>query len=111
MEKDQKEELQDLKKSNKALLMYTSGTTGKPKGVMLTHDNILNGGKNVLVSHELTASDKALCVLPLYHINGLIVTVMGPLVSHGSLVLSERFSAKNFWKNIEKYNLGEVHYR
>ena len=101
--RDQNEELCDLKKSNNALLMYTSGTTGKPKGVMLTHDNILNGGKNVLISHELTPLDKALCVLPLYHINGLIVTVMGPLVSHSSLVLSEKFSATNFWKHIEEF--------
>ena len=101
--KDQNEKLCDLKKSNNALLMYTSGTTGKPKGVMLTHDNILNGGKNVLISHELQPQDKALCVLPLYHINGLIVTVMGPLVSHSSLVLSEKFSATNFWKHIEEF--------
>ena len=101
--KDQNEKLCDLKKSNNALLMYTSGTTGKPKGVMLTHDNILNGGKNVLISHELKPQDKALCVLPLYHINGLIVTVMGPLVSHSSLVLSEKFSATNFWKHIEEF--------
>ena len=101
---EQETKLVELNKSNNCLLMYTSGTTGKPKGVMHSHDNVLSGGKNVEVSHELTKTDKAFCVLPLYHINGLIVTVMGPLVSHGSLVLSERFSVKNFWKNIEKYN-------
>ena len=84
--------------------MYTSGTTEKPKGVMLTHDNVLSGGKNVMNSHKLTSSDIAMCVLPLYHINGLIVTVMGPLVSQSSLVLSEKFSATNFWKYIEKFN-------
>jgi acyl-CoA synthetase (AMP-forming)/AMP-acid ligase II len=83
--------------------MYTSGTTGKPKGVMLSHENILNGGLNVKTSHELTGNDKALCVLPLYHINGLVVTVMGPLVSSSSLVLCEKFSASNFWKIIDQY--------
>jgi len=89
--------------SDNALLMYTSGTTGKPKGVMLSHENILNGGLNVKISHELTENDKVLCVLPLYHINGLVVTVMGPLVSSSSLVLCEKFSASNFWKTINQF--------
>ncbi len=83
--------------------MYTSGTTGKPKGAMLSHENIIQGGKNVMISHELNSKDKALCVLPLYHINGLIVTVIGPLVSKSSLVLCEKFSASNFWHYISKF--------
>jgi acyl-CoA synthetase (AMP-forming)/AMP-acid ligase II len=104
-ELDEKDELSHIVSlpSDNALLMYTSGTTGKPKGVMLSHENILNGGLNVKTSHELTGNDKALCVLPLYHINGLVVTVMGPLVSSSSLVLCEKFSASNFWKIIDQY--------
>ena len=103
LEDVQKKETVELYGSDNALLMYTSGTTGKPKGVMLTHDNILNGGKNVFLSHNLDKLDKVLCVLPLYHINGFIVTVMGPLVSNSSLVLCEKFSATNFWHQISKF--------
>ena len=103
LEDVKKKETNELNSSDNALLMYTSGTTGKPKGVMLTHDNILNGGKNVSLSHNLNKLDKVLCVLPLYHINGLIVTVMGPLVSNSSLVLCEKFSATNFWHQISEF--------
>ena len=94
----------EIDQQDPALLMYTSGTTGKPKGVMLSHKNILSGGKNVALSHKLTINDRALCVLPLYHINGAIVTVMGPLVSQSSLILCERFSVTNFWKLISAFN-------
>lgn len=86
-----------------ALLMYTSGTTGKPKGVLLSHSNLIAGGRNVVVGHELRASDRALCVLPLYHINGLCVTLFGPLVAGASLVLPERFSTSAFWSLIDEH--------
>lgn len=83
------------------LLMYTSGTTGRPKGVMLTHANLLAGGINAALAHQLSVQDRALCVLPLYHINGLCVTVMGPLVSGGSVVMPHRFSVSSFWEILE----------
>lgn len=87
-----------------ALLMYTSGTTGRPKGVQLTHGNLLAGGVNTQLAHNLTPEDRALCVLPLYHINGLVVTLMGPLVSGGSVILPQRFSASKFWPLIKQYD-------
>lgn len=79
------------------LLMYTSGTTGRPKGVVLTQASLVAGGHNPATAHRLTPKDRALCVLPLYHINGLCVTVMGPLVSGGSVVLPPKFSTPRFW--------------
>ena len=82
------------------LLMYTSGTTGRPKGVVLTHGNLIAGGRNAADAHRLGSRDRAMCVLPLYHINGLCVTVMGPLVSGGSVVMPGRFSVSSFWETI-----------
>jgi acyl-CoA synthetase (AMP-forming)/AMP-acid ligase II len=86
-----------LAPEDEALLIYTSGTTGLPKGVILTHRNVIAGGENTAGAHELTNKDRALCVLPLYHINGEMVTVIAPLVSNGRVVMPHRFSAKRFW--------------
>ncbi|MCP3867107.1 MAG: AMP-binding protein [Gammaproteobacteria bacterium] len=80
-----------------ALLIYTSGTTGLPKGVLLSNRNTIAGGQNTATAHELSADDRGLCVLPLYHINAEMVTVMGPLVTGGSVVMPNRFSATSFW--------------
>ncbi len=79
------------------LLMYTSGTTGKPKGVMLSHRSLISGGLNAMESHDLKPEDRALCVLPLYHINGLINTMMGPLVSGSSVFMPPKFKTSEFW--------------
>ncbi len=84
------------------LLMYTSGTTGRPKGVVLSHANLIAGGMNAAIAHELSARDRAMCVLPLYHINGLCVTILGPLVSGGGVVVPPRFSVSGFWATMRR---------
>ena len=84
-----------------ALLMYTSGTTGRPKGVVHTNASLLAGGWTTAIAHDLGPADRALCVLPICHINGLCVTMMGPLVSGGSTAMSAKFSASRFWDQVE----------
>jgi acyl-CoA synthetase (AMP-forming)/AMP-acid ligase II len=81
-----------------ALLLYTSGSTGLPKGAVLSHRAVVSGGRNVTEGHQLTADDRALCVLPVYHINGAMVTVSAPLFSGGSVVMPTRFSATDYWR-------------
>ena len=80
-----------------ALLMYTSGTTGNPKGVMLTQANLAANAQAIATEHALGAQDRVLGVLPLYHINAFAVTMLAPLASGGSVVMAPRFSAQRFW--------------
>jgi len=86
-----------------ALLLYTSGSTGVPKGAMLSHNAVTSGGRNVAEGHQLSADDRALCVLPVYHINGAMVTVAAPLYSGGSVVMPNRFSAATYWSLVAEY--------
>jgi acyl-CoA synthetase (AMP-forming)/AMP-acid ligase II len=89
--------LYDIAPGDHAMLMYTSGTTGRPKGVLHSHASLLAGGWTPTIAHALTPADRGFCILPVYHINGLCVTVMGALVSGGSLAVVSRFSASRFW--------------
>jgi acyl-CoA synthetase (AMP-forming)/AMP-acid ligase II len=83
-----------------ALLMYTSGTTGVPKGVMLTQSNLAANAASVAAEHALTPADRVLGVLPLYHINAFAVTMLAPLASGGSVAMAPKFSAARFWTQV-----------
>ncbi len=86
-----------------ALLMYTSGTTGTPKGVLLSHGNLCANGVNISREHRLGPADRGLAPLPLYHINAFVVNLVAPLTHGGSLVMPPRFSASTYWRDALQY--------
>jgi long-chain acyl-CoA synthetase len=92
--------LRDPDLEDEALLVYTSGTTGPPKGVVLTQYNLLVDAWGMAVSQGLTGNQRMMCVLPLHHVNGIVVTLMTPLLIGGSVVLNPGYSASVFWERI-----------
>src|SRR5699024_4907068 len=94
-------EIQDEEKL--ASILYTSGTTGNPKGVMCPHRYYKNLGLSVYEGLELTEDDRLLTVLPLFHMNAQTLATMGSLISQSSLVLLDNFSASRFWSDVKQY--------
>lgn len=87
-----------------ALLLQTSGTTGKAKWVPLTHANLLASVNNIATTYKLTTDDSTLLVMPLFHVHGLVGALLSTLYSGGRVVLAPRFSASHFveWTLAEK---------
>ena len=84
-----------------ALLIYTSGTTGTPKGVMLDHANLeamTAMGRDAL---QVGPEDRCLLILPLFHVNGIVVSILTPLRVGASVVIADRFNPRTFFGTIE----------
>jgi long-chain acyl-CoA synthetase len=86
-----------------ALVIYTGGTTGRPKGVMLDHANVAATAAMIVDWFEMTSADRCLLVLPLFHVNGIMVSVVSPLIAGGSTVIAPRFDPKTFWDLVERF--------
>ena len=93
---------------DQALLVYTSGTTGAPKGVMLSQYNLLSDCKSGADWQKLTADVRMMCVLPVHHVNGLCVTIITPLYVGASVVLNRAFKASTFWQRIAERRVNVV---
>jgi len=87
-----------------ALLIYTSGTTGVPKGVMLDHANLDAMTTMGLQALEVVPDDRCLLILPLFHVNGIVVSVLIPLLAGASVVIADRFNPETFFGLIESEN-------
>lgn len=89
--------------SDLALIIYTSGSTGRPKGVMLTHANAMAMSRSMTEVMQMTAEDHCLLILPLFHVNALMVSMLAPLQVGAQLTVMDGFSAPKFFDTVEKH--------
>jgi fatty-acyl-CoA synthase len=88
-----------------ALILYTSGTTGRPKGAVLTHGNLTWNCFNVLVSYDVTSTDVALMISPMFHVAALSMGVLPALLKGGTVILEKRFEPGQTLARIQEHRV------
>jgi acyl-CoA synthetase (AMP-forming)/AMP-acid ligase II len=83
-----------------ALVLHTSGSTGRPKRVPIRHKNITASARNIVNTYSLSPSDVALCVMPLFHVHGLVASTISTLLSGGAIVVPSKFNPLSFWRTV-----------
>jgi acyl-CoA synthetase (AMP-forming)/AMP-acid ligase II len=87
-----------------ALILHTSGSTGRPKRVPLTHANLSISSRNVAETYGLTADDVSMCVMPLFHVHGLVASTLATLATGGTVVVPGKFNPLSFWRVARDYH-------
>lgn len=93
---------------SEALIVYTSGTTGRPKGVVLTHGNLLVDAREIAAWHRIDRNNPMMCVLPIHHVNGTVVTLVTPLFAASGVVLNRKFGTSSLFERIAAERVGVV---
>lgn len=88
-----------------ALFLHTSGTTSRPKGVPLTHANLMASIDNIAKHYRFTPEDIGLVVMPQFHVHGLIGATLAPLWAGSTVVLPPKFSAGSFWPAVKAHRV------
>lgn len=98
----------NVDKEDECLIVYTSGTTGNPKGVVLTQYNLMADAFAISNWHNLHNDDTMMCVLPIHHVNGTVVTIMTTMFYGGKMILNQKFQTEHFLKRLEENNVKVV---
>jgi long-chain acyl-CoA synthetase len=92
------EEAADVGEEDTAMILYTSGTTGRPKGAMLAHCNIVHSSMIFTSSMELTAADRSIAAVPLAHVTGVVANITTMTACAGALIIAAEFKAADYLK-------------
>lgn len=84
-------------------MLFTSGTTARPKAAELTHANVLHAGERVVKGLALQPDDRCFTALPFFHVNAQVMAILSSMTVGGSCVLLENFSARNYWSQIRRH--------
>jgi fatty-acyl-CoA synthase len=87
-----------------AMILYTSGTTGQPKGALLTHGNIVWNCLNVIVDFDFASTDVALMISPMFHVASLDMGVLPTLLKGGTVILEPKFDPRRTLELIEQHH-------
>ncbi|ENJ6135183.1 fatty acid--CoA ligase family protein [Bacillus cereus] len=93
----------ELDEEDVAVILYTSGTTGKPKGAMLTHKNLYSNANDVASYLQYTADDRVVAALPMFHVFCLTVAVNAPIVNGATILMLPKFSPKEVFRICRTY--------
>ncbi|MCI0815465.1 MAG: AMP-binding protein [Chloroflexi bacterium] len=93
------------KPSDVALILHTSGTTSRPKRVPLTHGNLTSSLRNVAATYDLGPDDVSLCIMPLFHVHGLVASTLATFQSGGTVVVPPKFNPLNFWPVVKDHGV------
>jgi len=85
------------------LVLHTSGTTSRPKKVPLLNENLTASVANIIATYELGPEDVSLCIMPLFHVHGLVASALATFGSGGTVVAPERFNPLGFWPLMQAY--------
>jgi acyl-CoA synthetase (AMP-forming)/AMP-acid ligase II len=88
-----------------ALILHTSGSTGRPKRVPLSHANLAVSATNAAKTYSLSPDDVSLCIMPMFHIHGLVASTLAPIVSGGTVVIPTKFSPLPFWRTVHEHSV------
>ncbi len=83
-----------------SLIVFTSGTTGNPKAVLLTQGIMMENARSIMDWHGFGWDDRMMCVLPIHHVNGIILTLLTPFFTGSSTVLNQKFQTEHFFERI-----------